>query len=114
MKVSPKAARAMLHPMDHDLRLDYAPDNASLCLRLALETFGRPYETVLVNRQLTAQNSAAYLALLRNGLIPTLETPDVVMFETRPAAVRAAQAEGLGPTPFSNPGLPNPPEGSAL
>ncbi|HHC30120.1 MAG TPA: glutathione S-transferase family protein, partial [Rhodobacterales bacterium] len=33
--------------------------------------------------------------------------------EARPAALRAAEAEGLGPTPFSAPHYPNPPEGSA-
>jgi glutathione S-transferase len=34
--------------------------------------------------------------------------------ETRSSATRIAHAEGLGPTPFSNPQPPNPPEGSAV
>ncbi|MDE3028803.1 MAG: glutathione S-transferase, partial [Paracoccaceae bacterium] len=34
--------------------------------------------------------------------------------ERRPAAQRAAKAEGLGPTPFSAPRHATPPEGSAL
>jgi glutathione S-transferase len=34
--------------------------------------------------------------------------------EARPSALAAALAEGLGPTPFSRPVLPMPPEGSAL
>jgi glutathione S-transferase len=33
--------------------------------------------------------------------------------ETRPSALAAAMAEGLGPLPFSRPVLPTPPEGSA-
>ena len=42
-----------------------------------------------------------------------LETFAQAYERTRPA-VRLAEAEGLGQTPFSNPSLPNPPEGSAL
>ena len=38
----------------------------------------------------------------------------VKKIETRPSVLRAALAEGLGPTPFSAPQLPNPPEGSAV
>ena len=34
--------------------------------------------------------------------------------EARPSALAAARAEGLGPTPFSDPALPDPPEGAAL
>jgi glutathione S-transferase len=33
--------------------------------------------------------------------------------ERRPSAKRAAEAEGLGPTPFTAPSYPAPPEGSA-
>lgn len=63
-------------------RLHYAPDNASLCVRLTLEELGLPYDTVLVDRSVSAQNDPAYLALNPNGLIPVLETPDGAMFET--------------------------------
>ncbi|WIY23558.1 glutathione S-transferase family protein [Parasedimentitalea psychrophila] len=63
-------------------RLHYAPDNASLVIRLALEELGQDYETVLVDRQAQAQRSAAYRALNPSGLIPVLETPDGPMFET--------------------------------
>ena len=226
--------------MSDQLILHYAPDNASLCVRLALEELGIDYVTALVDRSVKAQRSPAYLAINPNGLIPTLQTPQgpiyetgaillwlaenrpsalfpqigdpkraaaltrlfwlsntlhpalrmlfypdfyapnasgelrhqtrirlcalydqmaadhahlvatepnliacylapllrwsaiyggqtdwftlgrwpallqfAETFETRPAALRAAQAEGLGPTPFSNPTFPNPPEGSA-
>ncbi|WP_050602651.1 glutathione S-transferase family protein [Ruegeria sp. 6PALISEP08] len=63
-------------------RLHYAPDNASLVIRLALEEMGVPYETALVDRRQNAQDSAAYRALNPNGLIPVLETPQGPIFET--------------------------------
>ncbi len=63
-------------------RLHYAPDNASLCVRLALEEIGIPFEAVLVDRKAKAQRSPEYLALNPNGLIPVLETPDGTLFET--------------------------------
>ncbi len=63
-------------------RLHYAPDNASLIIRLALEELGVPYTCVLVDRAGAAHKSPAYLALNPNGLIPVLETPEGVMFET--------------------------------
>lgn len=68
--------------MTKALRLHYAPDNASLCVRLALEEIGLPYETALVDRKAKAQNSPEYLRLNPQGLIPVLETPDGAVFET--------------------------------
>jgi glutathione S-transferase len=62
--------------------LHYAPDNASLIVRLMLEELGQPYRTVLVDRAVRAQDSAAYRALNPTGLIPVLETPDGAMAET--------------------------------
>ncbi|MEM6372456.1 MAG: glutathione S-transferase family protein [Pseudomonadota bacterium] len=62
--------------------LHYAPDNASLVIRLALDTVSAPFETRLVDRASRAQDSAAYRTLNPNGLIPTLETPDGPLFET--------------------------------
>ena len=64
------------------LRLHYAPDNASLCVRLALEFAGIPYTTALVDRSAAGQRQPAYLALNPAGLIPVLETPDGPVFET--------------------------------
>ena len=64
------------------LRLHYAPDNASLCVRLALEEARIGYETTLVDRTAKAQRSPAYLRLNPHGLIPVLETPDGALFET--------------------------------
>ena len=86
--------------MSHRLRLHYAPDNASLCIRLALEELGLPYETVLVNRATHAQRSPAYLALNPNGLIPVLETPDGPLFETGAILLWLADTHGgLLPAP---------------
>ena len=65
-----------------DLTLHYAPDNASLCVRLALEILGLHYRTALVDRARRAQDRPAYRALAPTGLIPTLETPDGPIFET--------------------------------
>ena len=68
--------------MDQKLRLHYAPDNASLCVRIALLEMDLPFTTQLVDRSARAQKSAPFLAMNPNGLIPVLETPDGPMFET--------------------------------
>ncbi len=62
--------------------LHYAPDNASLIVRLALLELGLPFQTRLVDRSTRAQDSAAYRALAPTGLIPALDMGDQVMFET--------------------------------
>jgi glutathione S-transferase len=86
--------------MNDMLRLHYAPDNASLCVRLALEEAALDYETVLVDRSKKAQKSQAFLAMNPNGLIPVLETPEGPMFETGAILLWLAErAEGLMPAP---------------
>lgn len=62
--------------------LHFAPDNASLVIRIALECLDLPFEALLVDRRVQAQRSAAYLALNPLGMIPALETPDGPLFET--------------------------------
>jgi len=64
------------------LVLHYAPDNASLIVRLALEQLRLPYETRLIDRAAAEQTSAAYRQLNPAGLIPVLETADGPIFET--------------------------------
>lgn len=64
------------------LTLHYAPDNASLVIRLALLEAGLPFRTALVDRRSRAQDGAAYRAVNPAGLIPALETPDGPVFET--------------------------------
>lgn len=82
------------------LRLHYAPDNASLVIRLALDELDLPFETVLVDRSRTEQRSAAYRALNPRGLIPVLETPHSPMFETAAILLWLADTHGhLAPAP---------------
>jgi len=65
--------------------LHYAPDNASLIIRLALYELDLPFETRLVDRNQSAQRSPDYLKLNPAGRIPTLETPDGPISETAAA-----------------------------
>ncbi|MDW4499609.1 glutathione S-transferase family protein [Sulfitobacter sp. D35] len=81
-------------------RLHYAPDNASLVIRLALEELRAPYMTVLVDRSAQGQRTPAYLQLNPNGLIPVLETRDGPMFETAAILLWLADRHGgLAPAP---------------
>jgi len=81
-------------------RLHYAPDNASLVIRLALEARDLPFDTVLVDRATREQDGAAYRALNPAGLIPVLETPDGPLFETAAILLWLADRHGgLGPAP---------------
>lgn len=77
-----------------DLRLHYAPDNASLCVRLALQELHLPYQTVLVDRRQQAHKSDRFLALNPNGLIPVLETPQGPVFETAAILLWLAETHG--------------------
>ncbi len=83
-------------------RLHYAPDNASLIIRMVLEQMGQPYETVLVDRRAHAHKSPDYMALNPNGFIPVLETPDGPMFETAAILLWLTDRHGqLAPGPDS-------------
>ena len=79
--------------------LHYAPDNASLIIRLVLEQAGLPYRTALVDRSVSAQNSATYRAINPAGLIPALETPDGPLFETAAILLWLSDRHDLGPKP---------------
>ncbi|MCE8007937.1 glutathione S-transferase family protein [Aestuariivita sp.] len=81
--------------------LHYAPDNASLIIRLALEEMGLPYRTALVDRAKEGQRKPDYLRLNPNGLIPVLETPHGPIFETGAILLWLADTHGQmapGPT----------------
>ncbi len=80
--------------MTERYRLHYAPDNASLIIRLVLEELGLPYKTVLVDRQAAEQKSTDYLRVNPNGLIPVLETPDGPVFETAAILLWLADRHG--------------------
>ena len=86
--------------MTDTYRLHYAPDNASLIIRLALDALQQRYETVLVDRAAQGQTAPEYLALNPNGLIPTLETRDGPIFETGAILLWLADTHGaLAPKP---------------
>lgn len=82
-------------------RLHYAPDNASLIIRLVLDGAGLPYQTALVDRSTRQQDSHAYRTLNPTGLIPTLEIPQGVISETGAILLWLADTHGLGPAPDS-------------
>jgi glutathione S-transferase len=80
-------------------RLHYAPDNASLIVRLVLDGAGIPYRTALVDRAARQQDSRAYRALNPTGLIPVLETPQGAIAETGAILLWLADRHQLGPRP---------------
>jgi glutathione S-transferase len=79
--------------------LHYAPDNASLIIRLVLDGAGIPYRTALIDRAKRQQDSAAYRALNPTGLIPTLETPLGPISETGAILLWLTDTHHLGPAP---------------
>ncbi|MDP3263759.1 MAG: glutathione S-transferase [Tabrizicola sp.] len=86
--------------------LHYAPDNASLIIRLVLDGAGIPYRTALVDRRTRQQDSAEYRALNPAGLIPTLITPHGPISETGAILLWLADTHGLGPKPADPDRLP--------
>ncbi|WP_298841757.1 glutathione S-transferase family protein [uncultured Roseobacter sp.] len=80
--------------MAHPYVLHYAPDNASLPVRLVLEELGVAYRTRLVDRASEAQRKPEYLAVNPTGLIPALETPYGVVSETAAILLWLADRHG--------------------
>jgi glutathione S-transferase len=77
--------------------LHYAPDNASLIVRLFCEENGIAYRTELVDRSTRMQDSAGYRRLNPAGLIPALETPDGAIAETGAILLWLTDRHGLWP-----------------
>lgn len=92
--------------------LHYAPDNASLVVRLVLEELRLPYRTALVDRSMAAQHGAAYKRLNPVGRIPALETSDGPIFET--AAICLWLADRYRDGPRLSPDLTAPQRGAFL
>jgi glutathione S-transferase len=90
--------------------LHYAPDNASLIIRLALLEAKLPFRTVLVDRASRAQDGPDYRRLNPTGLIPTLETPDGPLGETGAILLWLADRHGAG----LGPGAADPSRGAFL
>ena len=83
------------------LVLHYAPDNASLIVRMALIASAAPFRTVPAARP-GALDSAAFRAINPAGRIPALETPEGPMFETAAILLWLAERHpgaGLAPPP---------------
>jgi len=84
--------------------LHYAPDNASMILRIALLEARCGFTTRLVDRRLREQDGPEYRALAPTGLIPTLETPEGPLFETGAVLLWLSDrhpSARLGPPPDS-------------
>ena len=64
------------------ITLYYAPDNASLIVRILLEELHLPYQTKLVDRSKQEQSSEQYLKLNPSGLIPVCLINNEPVFET--------------------------------
>jgi len=62
--------------------LYFAPDNASLVVRIALEEIGARFNTWLVDRRASEQNSDEYRRLNPSGLIPVCIIDGEPVFET--------------------------------
>lgn len=74
--------------------LHYAPDTASLAVRLVLTDLRLPHELRLVDRDGGELASPAYRALHPLGKIPVLDTPDGPMFETAAILLYLADRHG--------------------
>lgn len=75
-----------------DITLYYAPDNASLIIRMVLEELNLPYKTILVDRSVMQQQSDQYLQLNPTGLIPTCIIDGTVVTETAAIALYLAES----------------------
>ena len=64
------------------ITLYYAPDNASLIVRILLEELHLPYQTKLVDRSKQEQSGEEYLKLNPSGLIPVCLINNEPVFET--------------------------------
>ncbi len=88
--------------MTQPLILHYAPDSASLVIRIVLEELGLPHDLRLVDRTKGDLDRPAYRALHPLGLIPALETPEGAMFETAAILLWLSDRHpeaGLAPAP---------------
>ncbi|MBX3585803.1 MAG: glutathione S-transferase family protein [Ramlibacter sp.] len=64
------------------LQLHYYPSTAAMVPHILLEELAVPFAPVLVDREVNAHKTPAYLAMNPNGLIPVLTDGDLVLYET--------------------------------
>lgn len=84
-------------------QLYYAPDNASLIIRMALEELEAEYSTVLVDRSSAEQQSETYLALNPNGLIPVCVINEKPVYETGAILLSLAERHRELAPPLNDP-----------
>ena len=77
-------------------QLHYYPSNASMAPHILLEEIGAPFELVLVERDLAAHKSAAYLRLNPNGTIPAYVDGDLVLYESAAICLHLCDAAPAG------------------
>jgi glutathione S-transferase len=77
--------------------LHYTPDSSSLIIRLLMEEAGLPYRTARVDHDARRADSDGYRSINPTGLIPALETPQGVVFETGAILLWLCDRHGLGP-----------------
>lgn len=81
-------------------RLYGVADFANLAVQIALEELGQPYEAVFLDAEAGALKSPEHLARHPLGLVPVLETPDGMLFETAAILLWLADRHGqLAPAP---------------
>lgn len=80
-------------------RLFGVQDFANLAVHVALEEAGVPYEAVFLDSEAGELRTPAHLARHPMGLVPALETPDGMMFETGACLLHLGERHGLAPAP---------------
>ncbi len=77
--------------------LHETPDSSSLIIRLLLEEAGLPYQTARAVPDARSADTGDYRSINPTGLIPALETPQGVVFETGAILLWLCDRHGLGP-----------------
>lgn len=82
--------------------LHYAPDTASLVVRIVLAELNLPHRSLIIDREAGQLDSPGYRKMHPLGLIPAMETPDGPMFETAAMLLYLSDRHpGLAPAPDS-------------
>ncbi len=80
-------------------RLFGVQDFANLAVHVALEEAGVPYEAVFLDMDGGDLQSPDHLARHPMGLVPAMQTPDGMMFETGAILLYLGERHGLAPAP---------------
>ena len=86
--------------------LYFAPDNASLVVRIVLEEIGARYNTWLVDRRSDEQKSEEYRKLNPNGLVPVCIIDGKPVFETAAIILTLADRHGKMAPSLDSPDRP--------